>query len=204
MTRMRIGPVRPAKRSAGGATALMSRRTGLPITRACTSRPKLPGKASSTWRARCARQRLVKPAIGVLLVDDERAARQPRGHPARSGDEAPESDHHARLVTAHDRERLQQRAAEAKRRGEPGERALAAQAPDRELLDGDALGRDDARLEAALGAEPDDLGRLFAQQARERERREHVPAGAAGHDEDGSAHAAPRTVAEPRCSRIAS
>ena len=63
ITRMRIGPVRPEKRVAGGGTALMSARTGLPMTRAFTASPKLPGKASSTSRARCARQRLVKPAI---------------------------------------------------------------------------------------------------------------------------------------------
>ena len=97
-----------------------------------------------------------------------------------------------------------QRDPQAERGGEQREHALAAQAADRQPLDGDALGRDDARLEPALGAQPDDLDRLLAQQARQRQRREHVAAGAAGHDEDGPAHAAPRTVAEPRCSRMAS
>ena len=74
---------------------------------------------------------------------------------------------------------------------------------------GNALGGDHARLETALGAEPHDLEGLLAQHPRERQRRKHMPAGAAGHDEHRTAHAlsratAPRAVAAPRRSRIAS
>src|SRR5439155_20970 len=44
-------------------SALISARTGLPLTGEWVLCPKLPGKPSSTCRARCARMRLVKPAM---------------------------------------------------------------------------------------------------------------------------------------------
>jgi hypothetical protein len=147
----------------------------------------------------------------VLLVDDERPARQPGGDPAGSADEAAEADDDQRLVAPHDPERLHQRHRQAKRGGEPGEHALAAKSRDRQPLEGNALGRNEARLEPALGAEPHDLEGPLAQQARQRQGRKHVTAGAARHDEDRAAHHRPsrcplsdRTVAEPRASSIAS
>ena len=48
------------------------------------------------------------------------------------------------------------------------------------------------------------LLQALAVMRRHRQPREDVAAGAASHDEDGPAHAPPRTVAEPRRSRMAS
>jgi hypothetical protein len=63
---------------------------------------------------------------GVLLVDDERPAREPGGDTAGSGDEATEAHHHQRAVAPHDRERLQQRHRQAEGGRQPADRALAA------------------------------------------------------------------------------
>ncbi len=135
--------------------------------------------------ARQARQAAVgEPGDGVLLVDHQRPARQPGGDAARAGDEAAEPDHHVgwcRRMTA-----SASQSARARRNGAASQfqQALAAQAADAEPLDRDVLGRHQARLEPAARAEPDDAPRARAQHARQRQRREHVPAGAAGHDQD--------------------
>ena len=166
--------------------------------RSCRERPRAPA------RARCARQRLVKPAIAFCswMTSGRRVsqAATPPGPVTKPPRPTTTSGWWRRMTAS----ACTQRAAQAKRRREPGQQALAAQPADRQPLDRNALGGDDARLETALGTEPDHLERLLAQQPRERQRREHVPAGAAGHDEDRAAHVAPRTVAEPRCSRVAS
>ena len=205
MTRMRIGPVRPAKRCAGGAHGAMSRAHRVADHPGVHVAAEAVGKGLEHL-ARQVRQTAVGEAgDGVLLVDDQRTARQPGGDAAGPGDEAPEPHHHARLVTPHDRQRLQQRAA-------AGERARRARSsaplPRRPPIESHSIGMPSAGTMRASSPRsvPSQMTsrRLFAQQARQRERREHVSAGAAGHDEDGPAHAAPRTVAEPRCSRMAS
>ena len=141
---------------------------------------------------------------GVLLVDQERPAREPGGKSPRSRHEAPETHHDDRAVAPHDTQRLDQREGQPYGRTDPGEDPLAAQPPHREPLERDAFRRNDPRLESARGSEPDDLELLPAQQPRQRQRREYMSTGAAGHDEDRPAHAARLAVAEPRCSRVAS
>ncbi len=83
--------------------------------------------------------------------------------------------------------RLRDGAQEPERRAEPAADALAAQAFDLDPLDRVAGRRHEARLDAFLGAEPDDVARR-AQLARDGERREHVAAGAARHDHHRAAH----------------
>src|SRR5205814_5633145 len=89
-------------------------------------------------------------------------------------------------------------------RTDPGEDPPAAHPPPPEPLERDAYRRNDPRLESARGSEPDDLELLPAQQPRQRQRREYMSTGAAGHDEDRPAHEALLAVAAPRCSRVAS
>src|SRR6185437_923495 len=120
----------------------------------------------------------------ILLVDDQRPAGEPRSDATRARDEAAESHDDRGTAAPHDTQRLQQRDREPPGRGEQRAPPLASQSADRQPLDGDTLGGNDARLESAARAEPDDLDRLLAQPASERQRWKHVTAGAAGHDED--------------------
>src|SRR5204862_372614 len=77
------------------------------MTREWMLRPKLPGKPSSTCRARCARMRLVKPAMAFCSwIRSGRPALLARGlvidaqHEPHPG----ERDHEARAAVAHERQ----------------------------------------------------------------------------------------------------
>ena len=119
----------------------------------------------------------------ILLVHDEWPAQQPGRDAARPGREAAGAEHDAGPVLAHGAQGLEQRDGEPERCDEQRRHALATQAADAQPLDRDALRGDQSRLDAALRAEPDDVVAAAAQHARRRERREHVPAGAARHDQ---------------------
>ena len=68
-TSSRSGPVRPAKRCSGGATATMSARSGLPThsTRGSRPSPRTPGKPVSTRSAPKRSTRLASPAFASRL-----------------------------------------------------------------------------------------------------------------------------------------
>jgi hypothetical protein len=123
----------------------------------------------------------------VLLMDDERPARQPRRDAARSRDESARAEHDVRPATPHHLQALPDCERQLERRGEPGCEALAAQSADADPLDLDVLRRNELRLEPALCAEPHRLVAALAQYARSSERRKNVTAGAARHDEHGAA-----------------
>jgi hypothetical protein len=106
-------------------------------------------------------------------------------------------------VAPHDRQRLQQRAQQLERRDQQCHYALAPQSADRQPLDRNALLGHDAGLEPAAGSKPYDFARIRAQQSRQRERREHVPAGSPRHDQHRTrAHF--DMLAEPRAATMAS
>ncbi|MBV6418546.1 MAG: hypothetical protein CMLOHMNK_03437 [Steroidobacteraceae bacterium] len=126
----------------------------------------------------------------------ERPAHEPGGDAAGPGHEAAEADDDDRPVPAHGAQCLGERAHEPERRGEQRGEALAAQATDRKPFDRQPCRGHQPCLDALVRAEPHDPAAARLQFARERERREHVPAGAAGHDHHGAAHVV--TVAGPR------
>ena len=131
------------------------------------------------------RQKTVGQACDcVLFVNDERPASQPRGQSAGSADETAHAQYSGRPVPENDAQRLPQRPQQAERRGGEREPALAAQPLHADPLDRDTGGRHHPRLDAAAGAEPDHVARVLAQRVRNRERRVHVAARAAGHHQD--------------------
>ncbi len=142
------------------------------------------------------------PRDRVLLVNDQRPAREPRGDAAGTRHEPAEADDDDRAMAAHRPQRLVQCAHESKRRGEQRAEPLAAQSADRDPFDGQPFGRHEPRLDALSRAVPDDAAAARAELARERERREDVPARAAGHDDHGARHVV--TVAGPRVREAAS
>ncbi len=124
-------------------------------------------------------------------MDEKRTSAQPRRHAAGPRDEAAQAHDDDGFVASYDAERLNERLREAKRRCHQSQESLPAHATDGQPLDRDAFRRNDARLETVFRSEPDDIKRLRAQQTCQRERREHVTAGAAGHDQDYG-HSGPR------------
>ncbi len=120
---------------------------------------------------------------GILFMDHQRAAREPGRDATGAGHESAEAHHQRGPATAHHAECLPDRPQQLERRGQQCDQALAAQTAHRQPLDGDVLGRHHARLEAALRAQPHHFVRGGAQQPRQRQRREHMSTGAAGHDE---------------------
>jgi hypothetical protein len=127
----------------------------------------------------------------ILLMDHQRPARQPGRDPAGTRGITAHAEHHRGTHPQYDAQRLQHRQADLERRREARAEVLAAQSPDGDPFDRDARLRHDARLEAETRAHPDDLDLARAQRIRDGQRREHVPAGAARHDQHARAHRDP-------------
>ena len=156
-------------------------------------RPALRGKGAGKRLqdpVRDARQQRVgQPGDSVLLVDHQRQREQPGGDPAGPGDEATHTEHRGRPPPAQRGERLQQRDDEPERSQQPAEQAVATQPGNADPVDLDAGARHQFRFQPASRSEPADRQAAFAQPRRDRQRREDMTAGAAGHDDDGRAHA---------------
>ena len=124
-------------------------------------RRSCPGNASSTSRASCARQRLVKPAMAFCswITSGRRVshAATPPG-PVTKPPRPTTTRGRCRHIT-----RSACISASARRNGAASSvsDALAAQAADRKPLDRNALRRHDARFEPAPRAEPDHFERLL-------------------------------------------
>ena len=120
----------------------------------------------------------------VLFVNQQRPAQQPGRQAARAGDEAAEPDHQRRAPAADHGQRLQQRARQLQRRASA---RPAAPLPRRPPTDShsmrNVLGRHQPRFQSAPRAEPHHLPGARAQLARQRQRRKHMAAGAARHDQ---------------------
>ena len=135
---------------------------------------------------------------GVLLVDDQRHARQSRGHAAGSGNEPTQAEHQGWPTRAQRSECLQDGATKPIGCRQPPLPALATQTPDVQPVDRDASRRHQTRFNALTGPEPADRTAPLLQLAGHRQRREHVAAGTAGHHDDmqgrRAVHAAPPAV----------
>ena len=137
-------------------------------------------------------------------MDHQRTAAQPRGQSARAGHEAAQSDDHCRA----DGVRTMASAWNSARSNWNGaasrvSRPLPRNPPTRQPFDWKTFARHDTRFKAATGAQPDDIARVRTQQPRQRQRRKHMAAGSAGHDEHGTrAHF--DTLADPRTETLAS
>ena len=90
-----------------------------------------------------------------------------------------------RPVPEHDRDRLQQRHAKAKRRQQQTRYTFTAQALNIQPLDGDIGCRHNTRLDAGSRTEPDDLLTTLAQTFGDGQRRENMTSGATRHHQDG-------------------
>ncbi len=137
--------------------------------------------------AKRASQRFVSPATAFCSWMTSGAPVSQAAMPPGPDDETAAAEHDAGPAALERGARLADRARERERRPEPARDALAAQALDLDPFDRVAGGGHEPRLDAALRAEPDDLAPP-AQRARDRERREHMPASAARHDHDRSRH----------------
>ncbi len=138
-----------------------------------------------------ARQHLVGQARGaVLFVHQQRQFQQARGDATRAGRETAEADHRARRAPAQHEAGGTDRAHDPQRRAEQRQRALAAQPADLDGVDLDAVLRHQLRFHAPGRAQPHHRHAARAQHLGHRQRREDVPAGAAGQDH----HRARRSV----------
>jgi len=116
---------------------------------------------------RCARQRLVKAGDGVLLMNDQRPAREPCGEAAGTGDEASQADHDHRSVAPHDAQRLDE-GEEMRRKGATSQVSTPLP-PATRRTDSRSIGMPSAGMTRdsshARRAEPDNLQRLLTQSA---------------------------------------
>jgi hypothetical protein len=150
-------------------------------------RPEAARKAFRDPRCKVRQAAVREAGDGVLLVNHEWHAREPCGDAAGTGHESATAQHDVRAAAAQRAARLRDGAREPERRCEPAAESLAAQALDLDPFNGVTGRGHEARLDAALGAEPHDVA-TRAQLARDRERREHVASGAARHDHDRATH----------------
>ncbi len=179
------------------AMATISGRTGLPTRSARTPLPKLSGNPSSTRFARRASTRLVRPATAFCSCTTSGRPSSHAAMPPGPDDEAARTEHDPGLCRRIARSAWLMATSRRNGRASNVAAALAAQPAHAEPLDRNACGRHEARLDAALRAEPDDVVAAPLQHARRRERREDVAAGAASHDQCDLA----RHVRRPRAAR---
>ncbi|MCY1529321.1 hypothetical protein D9M68_644570 [compost metagenome] len=125
---------------------------------------------------------------GVLLVDDQRYAGQARGQTAGAGDIAAHAEHADRLQLTHDAARLEQRLEQLEGRLEQGLQALAAQAAHLDQVQRQAGLGHQLVLDTSRRAQPMHHEAARLELAGAGQGREHVAAGAAGHDQHVAAH----------------
>lgn len=127
-----------------------------------------------------------QPAVGqagdaVLLVQHHRDAALPSRQAAGAGNVTAHPQHHIRLIAAHDGFRLAHRLPDPQRRSQLGLQAFAAQAGDADKINLDPVLRHQIGFHSVCGSEPAHLPALRHQMMRDRQPREHVPAGTACH-----------------------
>ena len=123
---------------------------------------------------------------GVLFVDHQRPTQQPCGETARTGDIAPESDHHCGTLSTHRRDRLPERTQHRERRAQQRHETLAPNPADRDPFHRYARRRHQTGLDTVAGAQPHHLTGALAEDLGQRERWEYMPTGTARHDHDAS------------------
>jgi hypothetical protein len=124
-----------------------------------------------------------QPGNGILLVDQQGHAQQPRRDAAGTAHVAARAQHGTRFQTAHDGHGLQHGAQDSHRRHGPGADSLAANALDGHPLDGKPVGRHQTCFHAVRHTQPHHGNTAVAQFLRDGQRGEHVAARAARHDE---------------------
>ncbi|MNT29100.1 hypothetical protein D3C72_1648270 [compost metagenome] len=122
----------------------------------------------------------------VLLVQHQRAAQQRGHHAGREGDVPAHAKHHVRLHPAQRADALPERAQQVQRQQELGHQALAAQPAELDELHRDVVLGHQRGFHAGAVAQPDHFPALLAQCMRDRQPREHMSPGAAGHHEQGA------------------
>jgi hypothetical protein len=120
-------------------------------------------------------------------MDQERNSQQPRRDSARPADVAARAQDGTRLHPAQDTHGLRHGSDYPHGREQPGLEALAANARDSHPLDRKAIRRHQPRLHTPGHSEPDHGDTAIAQHMRHRESGKYMPAGAARHDEHGTA-----------------
>jgi hypothetical protein len=115
-------------------------------------------------------------------VYNEGTSRQPGGDTTRSTDKTSHAEHGCRTATKDDGERLQQRPADLQWGDKNSERTLAPQSLDTDPLNLDTGCRNNARLQSAMRAKPDNFARLSLEGTRNSERRINVSARATSHN----------------------
>ena len=119
----------------------------------------------------------------VLLVDDQRSAKEPCGDATRPADKPAQPEDDVGSLVTHECHHLSQRPEQHERRDQQPRDALATQAADVDPVDRNAGGGDEPRFYALTGAHPAHIAVPGSQHAGDGQRREHVPARTAGHDE---------------------
>ena len=186
MTSIRIAPLRSTNRLAGASNRADVLANWI-ANRACfDAAAEAAGKRFQHFTRQVRQAAVCETRDCVLLMNEQRPACQPRRHATGARDKSTQTDdnqgrcrHMTRNAWAN---------ARASRNGAASRviKPLPRNPPTDSHSIWNALRRDDASFEAALGSQPDDLKRLGTQQARQRQRRKDVTAGAAGHDQDGA------------------
>ncbi|MNE46629.1 hypothetical protein D3C80_1409780 [compost metagenome] len=120
---------------------------------------------------------------GVLLVDHQRHAAQPRGHTAGAGHVAAKAQHADRLELANDASRLQHGLDKGEWRLEQRQFAFAAQAADLDQVQWQASLWHQLVLDATRGAQPVHGKTTRLELTGAGQGREYVAPGAASHDQ---------------------
>ncbi len=128
---------------------------------------------------------------GVLLVDHQRHAGQFGRQPAGTGDVAAKPQHTDRTQLTDDAARLEQRANQLQRSLDQRRQTFAAQSTDLNQMQWQPGSRHQFVLDATRRAEPMHGIATRLELARAGQRREYVPTGTAGHDQDISGHERP-------------
>ena len=124
-----------------------------------------------------------QPGHGVLLVDDQRSATQSGGKPAGAAGKASEPNHQLWVELANHASRLAHGASKAHRRLEPPRQTVTPEATDGDLVKHYAGLGHQAILDTSGTTQPRHLDALLLQSPGQRQRRDDVPPGAAGHDQ---------------------
>jgi len=141
-------------------------------------------RESGQHAARETRQHAIGHAgCTILFVHDQWRTAQPRRDAARARCVPAKTHDRARLAFVDHAQRGANGAQDPHRRGEQCADALPTQTLDRNRVKRDATGRDQLRLHAAVGAEPQHRHAARLQGRRDRQPREDMPARATGQDQ---------------------
>ncbi|MNV41202.1 hypothetical protein D3C71_1328310 [compost metagenome] len=132
-------------------------------------------------------QALVRGAgHGILFVHHQRRAAQGRDHAPREGHVAAHAQHHVRTHIRQTRPRLCERAQQQERQFQQRGHSLAAHALEAQRHQFDTARRHKLAFHLVRVAQPQHAPAALAQHVSHGQARHDVPAGAAGHDQDGA------------------